>query len=128
MLPAAFAGPSDYRRSLFTMIVYTLDACLTIYWKLFVLGLWVVSLLFVWIHGRRLLRAGQMEKALKEAGITGGTYEKMRPRKANELSKLILAGVVSVSILYGYSAFFSTFTCTPDSFLWVAPRYGPAPA
>ncbi len=110
------------------MIVYSLDACLTVYWKLFELGLWLISLLFVAIHGRRLLRAGSTEKALQEAGITGSAYQKMKPRRARALSGLILAGLVSVSILYGYSAFFSTFKCTPDSFLWIAPQYGPSPA
>jgi hypothetical protein len=110
------------------MIVYSLDACLTIYWKLFVLGLWVVSLLFVAIHGRRLLRAGRTEKAMQEAGITGEAYEKMKPKRATEMSRLLMAGIAAISILYGYSAFFSSFQCTPDSFLWIAPQYGTTPA
>ncbi|GAB4241698.1 MAG: hypothetical protein Tsb0032_44400 [Kiloniellaceae bacterium] len=106
------------------MFVYYVDACLTAYWKLFVLSLWLVSLLFIAINARQLLRAGRNEKALQEARITGAAYEKLRPRRARYVSRLGLAAVASVIILYGYSEFFSTFRCTPDSFLWWAPEDG----
>ena len=110
------------------MFVYYLDGCLTPYWKLFVLGLWLISLLFIFIQLRHLLRARMVERSLQEAGITGQAYEQMKPKPRRNLQRLMLGIVLSGAILIGYTSFFSTFKCTADSFLYIAPHYGPGPA
>ena len=101
------------------MFVYYLDGCLTAYWQLFVLSLWLVTLLYIAIQVRALLRAGSVRRSLEEANFTGEAYERMKPDPGQYLRRLIAWSLLSVAILVGYASFFSTFECTPDSFLWV---------
>jgi hypothetical protein len=109
------------------MFVYYLDGCLTPYWRLFVLSLWLVSLLFIAINGRKLLHARAAAAALLEAWVTGRAYDQMKSSQTRNLRWLLICCVLSIAILYDYSAFFGTFKCTPDSFLWIAPHYGVPP-
>ncbi|MGF1593552.1 MAG: hypothetical protein ACFCUW_09745 [Kiloniellaceae bacterium] len=110
------------------MFVYYLDGCLTAYWQLFVLSLWLVSLLFIAYHGRRLLRARDALASLKAANITGAAYDRMKPNPGRNLRWLLVGCVVSAAILLGYAEFFSTFRCTPDSILWWVPENGLPPS
>ena len=110
------------------MFVYYLDGCLTAYWQLFTLSLWLITLLFIVINARKLLRAKTSVTALKEAGITGAAYDRLRPAPGKNLRWLVVWCTLSLAVLYGYNAFFSTFQCTPDSVLWISPERGPSPA
>jgi len=110
------------------MIVYYLDGCLTIYWQLLVLSLWLISLLFIAYHGRKLLQAREVFASLKAANITGTAYERMKPNPRRNLLWLSISGAVSAALLLGYTEFFSAFRCTPDSFLYWVPKYGLPPS
>jgi len=109
------------------MFVFYLDGCLTGLWQLFTMSLWLVSVLFIAYHGRKLLLARETFASLKAADITGAAYERMKPQPWRNLRWLLVGLAVSAGILLGYAAFFSTFRCTPDSFLWWAPHYGLPP-
>ncbi len=106
------------------MFVYYLDGCLTPYWKLLVLGIWVVTLFFIALHARGLMRAAAVSRSLKASNITGEAYERMKPNPGRHWRRLAVWTALSIVILIGYSGFFSTFECTPDSLLYIAPRYG----
>jgi len=109
------------------MFVYYLDGCLTPYWKIVVLSLWLVSLLFIALQVRKLFYARAAMASLKEANISGKAYERMKPDPARNLRRLMGGAAASVAILYAYVAFFSTFKCSPESILWIAPQYGLPP-
>lgn len=106
------------------MFVYYLDGCLTPYWKLLTLGIWVVTLFFIALQVRGLMRAAAVGRSLKASNITGEAYERMRPNPGRHLRHLTVWTVLSIAILVGYTSFFSSFVCTPDSFLYIAPQYG----
>ncbi|WP_299621999.1 hypothetical protein [Pelagibius sp.] len=106
------------------MFVYYLDACLTPYWKLLVLGLWLVTLLFIALQGRGLLRASAVRRSLDASGISGEAYERLKPDPGKYWRRLGIWGLLSIAVLLGYVQFFSTFKCTPDSLLYWVPQYG----
>ena len=105
------------------MFVYYLDACLTVYWKLFGLSLLLIGFLGISIYGTKLLRTGAHNRALKEAHITGAMFEKLRARPGRRLRDLALACGLTAAILTGYVSFFSDFVCSEESFLWIAPHF-----
>ena len=106
------------------MFVYYIDGCLTPYWKLLALSLWLVTLFFIALQGRALLHAGAAGRSLKASGITGEAYERLKPDSGKHLRRLVVWFLLSGGILVGYASFFSTFKCTPDSILYIAPQYG----
>jgi hypothetical protein len=100
------------------VIAIHVDSCLTVFWQLFVLGLWLVTLLSCFFYTRKLLRARMREAALREANITGLAYEKFKPNRGRIVLKLAASVVAMLAILYFYVDFFDDFQCTPDSILW----------
>lgn len=104
--------------------MYYLDGCLTPYWKLLVLGMWVVTLFFMALQARGLMRAAAVSRSLKASNITGEAYERMKPDPGKHLRRLAFWIACSIAIFVGYTSFFSSFVCTPDSFLYFAPQYG----
>jgi len=82
------------------MFVDYLDGCLTAYWQLLTLSLWLISLLFIAINTRKALRARAAIAALNKAGITGDAFERLKPNPRRNLVWLTFCCLISVAILY----------------------------
>lgn len=101
------------------MFFYYLDSCNTALWKLFGVGLWGCSLLLCGYFAFKLLAVHGDRKSLERAGITGSTYEKLKPKTGRRLTRFLLSLAALVGILWFYVDFFWDFECTPASALWV---------
>ena len=101
------------------VFVYYVDQCNSAFWKLFFLSLWLVGLLALGYYGLKLLSIRGDIKSLENAGITGSTFEKLRPKPARRLGQFGASLAAVIGIMYFYVATFSDFRCTPKSIFWV---------
>ena len=101
------------------VFVYYLDECNSALWKLFFVSLWLASLLASGYFGLKLLSIRGDIKSLENAGITGSTFEMLRPKPARRITKFAASLTAVIGILLFYVATFSDFECTADSVFWV---------
>ena len=106
------------------VFVYYLDECNTALWQLFFLSCFLASLMVTGYFGLKLLSVSGDRKALERAGITGSTYDRLKPNFAKRLRNALMSSLFLVGILTFYINHFSDYRCTPDSIFWVGPRSG----
>jgi hypothetical protein len=104
------------------VFVYYLDECNTALWKLFFVSSLLASLMVAGYFGLKLLSVRGDRRALERAGITGSTYEKLKPDIGRRLRNVLISGVFVFGLLTFYVSYFSDFDCTPDSVFWVGER------
>lgn len=100
------------------MFVFYLDECNTALWKVFGVSLLLIALMATGFFGLKLLASHGDRKSLERAGITGSTYEKLKPKVGNRATHFGVSAAALAIILACYVATFTNYSCTPDSILW----------
>lgn len=99
-----------------------LNGCLTAQWQMLTLSLWTITLLFIGLQIHALVHAAATRRSLEATGITGEAYERLKPNSAKHWRRLVVWTALSFAILIGYTSFFSSFECSKDSILYIAPH------
>ena len=102
------------------VFVFYLDACNTALWKVFFLSVWLASLLICYWTGIKLLGSRGEERNLRESGITGSTYEKLRPNVTKRLKDFLSSAAASMAVISFYVWYYRIDRCTPESIFWTA--------